>query len=109
MTDTTVEERIEQPTGFRAFGWGLGGFIGSNIIINISSMVGFGLVQDLDNAFILLIGILGSIALGFYLAYMFGEYRTYKATRTGVHVSLWINAIVFVIEFFTGLAEAAIL
>lgn len=93
-----------QPTGLRAFGWGILGFFGANIIINLTCNIGLLILGAVSNAFLLLVGVFGVMGLALYLAYVFSDTRDYRATQTGAQVSIGINSIILVLSFFAELA-----
>ena len=85
---------------WKRFGWGLLGFFGSNVIINLAALIGLAMME------VHLLLAIPFLAAGFYLAYMFGEDREYSCTRTGVHVSMYIHAAKFSIVLGLGLMGA---
>ena len=110
-----MNEAIEyQPTGIRGFGWGLLGYFGANLIINITSGIGIVVVEtvmkmDLELvtvdvfAFITLASMVG---LGFLFAVLFKRDCTYRATSTGARVGIVIQAIYCTLMFIDGFVGA---
>jgi glucan phosphoethanolaminetransferase (alkaline phosphatase superfamily) len=96
-------EDVVEKTGFKAFLYGLGGFIGSNIIINICATIGGHLGEATGNLFLWLVLLLGSVAAGFYVAIQWRDSAVFRATKTGITVSLWLQACMFVLAFLAGL------
>lgn len=97
-----MNEVVEQPTGIRAFGWGLAGFFGANIIVNALVTGGELIWQDLHDPLAISAWFVGSVLLGLYLAYLFATSRHYDATKKGAFFSITMQSIVFVLGMIVG-------
>ena len=83
---------ITQPTGLKAFGWGVLGFFGSNILINVICYIGLALGVEGLFGFVLFIGAL-------WAAYAWRESLKFNATKTGAMVSMVLQSLVFIASF----------
>jgi len=93
-----------QPTGIRAFGWGLLGFLGSNIIINIIATIGVLVADAFVNYWLLsILTIIVTIIVAFWAANEFRLSRKYDATATGIAVSMFLQGVLLAVGFYTGL------
>lgn len=99
-------ENVIEKKGFSAFLYGLGGFIGSNIIINICATIGGHLGEATGNLFLWLVLLLGSVAAGFYVAMQWRDSAVFRATKTGITVSLWFQGVMFILGLVAGLVAA---
>jgi hypothetical protein len=84
-----IKEEAYQPKGIKAFGWGLLGFIGTNLIINTSGAIITTLAFELQSAVFVLIGLLIAMALGIW----FARTRRYDATTVGCWVAIGIQTL----------------
>lgn len=97
--ENDIAEIEVQPTGIGAFGWGLLGFFGSNLIMNLVCAVGVWLIlplMDFNEMWGLLA--LPLYALAVWFAWQFKITRRYQATATGVSVSIVLGSILFVLQ-----------
>lgn len=98
---------VIEKTGLAAFGMGLLGFFGANIIINVTFSLLFLPVQTgaVTNTFLAFVLGVGGFAFSVWLAMLFREYRKFRATRTGITVSIWLQVIFFTLSFIAGLVS----
>ncbi len=85
---------MEQPTGIRAFGWGILGYFGSNIIINLCTSVA-GMAGDPNGN----PGHFFGFVLGMIFAGMFANSRNYRATSVGAWIAFWLAMLAFIAGF----------
>lgn len=76
---------ITQPTGLKAFGWGVLGFFGANLVGNIVARIGAA-IGEAGNANDFWYVVVTFAGIG--AAYYFAKTREYEATRTGGYVSV---------------------
>lgn len=88
-----IEEKPYQPRGLKAFGWGVLGLFGGNVIINISTTIPGAMIGDL--------GYLFGFIVGMTLAWMFASSRQYIATGIGCYIAFGLQAFAFVVAFVT--------
>lgn len=94
-----------QPTGFKALGWGLLGFMGGNVIINTICLIGISFIDYQHwNPLIVLLVTGFFITVAFWAAYEFKLTREYKATRIGITTAMWTQGIVTVLAVIGALA-----
>lgn len=93
-----------QPTGIKALGWGFLGFLGSNVIINITFGIGVTIAEFFANPLVMLLTILVTVIVAFWGANEFRLSRNYNATATGITVSMWLQGTLFVLGFLSALA-----
>lgn len=90
---------MTQPSGIKAFGWGLLGYIGANLIINFSTtllgMTGTGMGGDPSGNG----GHFFGFILGMTMAGAFANSRDYKATATGAWVAFALATLGFIAGF----------
>jgi hypothetical protein len=88
---------ITQPTGLKAFGWGVLGFFGSNILINLVCFVFLALGAEGVFAFF-------AFVVAVWVAYIWQQSLKYDATKTGVTLSMVIQSLVFIGSFVGALS-----
>lgn len=99
-----IQDKLIQPKGLAAFGWGLLGFFGMNISMNIIfTIVNIPIFAAMETSG----DIWGLAVFPIYAAVVFGAYKImmgfkYQATRTGCTVALIVQGIGFCIGLFIG-------
>ena len=100
-----IQDKLIQPKGLAAFGWGLLGCFGGNLIINIICTIGSMIAVSMEHYSIAsLLTAIFFVVLAFVLANEFRASRTYQATATGVGVSMICNGLIFIVAFIGGLS-----
>lgn len=94
-----------QPTGLKAFGWGLLGFFGANMIINLLTVGTGALVAGMGGYSDANIGHTVGFVAGMWIAYQFAQARDYQATRTGALVSFYLQLAVFLLAAMATCSE----
>jgi len=93
-----------QPTGIKAFGWGVLGFFGSNIIINIIATIGVLIAESFSKYWLpSILTIIVTIIVAFWAANEFRISRRYDATATGIAVSMFLQGVLLAVGFYSGL------
>ena len=101
MYEETIEDKVIQPTGIRAFGWGFLGYLGNNFIIGALSQIGIivaAIISPEGDGAYAVFALMGFL-LALYAGTLFADSRTYKATTTGAYVSIFMNVLLTVITF----------
>ena len=103
--EQAIQDKVTQPTGFAAFGWGLLGWFGANLIINIVTTIGAVIAMEIsENLMIAVLLIMFTLVVAFFLANEFRTTRTYQATATGAAAAMWVQGILFVLALIGEMA-----
>ena len=97
-------EIIKQPTGFAAFGWGILGFFGGNLIMNAIGLLGVAVIEGLTTiSYIYGLLAFPLFALAIFVTIKIRDCREYDATRGGFNVAIVLQCVAVILGFRVGL------